>query len=127
VTGLTWSDFVQNSLDHNLPIFFAGWWEDIHDPHNWVVPYTTGSWGLCQKLPADLKVQFAKIINRAVSESDPARRAMIYKEFNQLYYDTASSIPLFMSTGERYQQRWVKGWYHNPMYSGRYFYALWKE
>jgi ABC-type transport system substrate-binding protein len=127
VTGMTWPVQKQNRIDHNLPIFFNGWWEDIHDPHNWVVPYTTGFYGSSQKLPADLEAQFAGIINRAVSESDPARRAKIYQEFNQLYYDTASSIPFFVTSLQRYQQRWVEGWYYNPMYAGRYFYPLWKE
>ena len=109
-------------------IFFEGWAEDIHDPHNWVVPYTTGMFGnWYQQLPADLMAKFAKIYNRAVMETDPAKRAEIYKEFNQLFYDTASTIPLFVAIGTRYQPRWVKGWYYNPLYSGLYFYSTWKE
>jgi hypothetical protein len=36
------------------------------------------------KLPAELKAQFAEIINRAVAEPDPAKRAAFYAEFNQL-------------------------------------------
>ncbi len=127
VIGLEWPTYIENEQNHNAPVFFAGWLEDIHDPHNWVVPYTTGAFGLCQKLPVDIKNRFAEIINRAVREPDPARRAEIYKEFNQLFYDTASSIPLFVSTGQRYQQRWVEGWYYNPMYTGRYYYPLWKQ
>jgi peptide/nickel transport system substrate-binding protein len=127
VTGQAWPDYIDNMQNHNAPVYFSGWLEDIHDPHNWVVPYTTGSHGYMQKLPSDIKRQFADMINRAVIEPDPARRAEIYKEFNQLYYDTASSIPLFVSTAQRYQQRWVQGWYHNPIYPGRYFYTLWKE
>jgi peptide/nickel transport system substrate-binding protein len=125
--GLEFQPFMDNANNHNLPLFFAGWIEDIHDSHNWVVPYTTGFYGSRQKLPADLNTRFAWIIDRAVSEPDPAKRAEIYKEFNQLFYETASSIPLFVSTNQRYQQRWVQGWYYNPIYSGRYFYPLWKE
>jgi peptide/nickel transport system substrate-binding protein len=127
VTGLPSQTFFENTAAAKFPIFFTGWQEDIHDPHNWVVPYTIVSFGLYQKMPADIRGQFAEIINRAVIESDPARRAEIYKEFNQLYYDTASSVPLFVANDRRYQQRWVQGWYHNPIYPGTYFYTLWKE
>jgi peptide/nickel transport system substrate-binding protein len=127
VTGLEWPNYIDNMINHNAPIYFGGWQEDIHDSHNWVVAYTTGTHGVMQKLPADLKAQFGEIIHRAVVEPDPARRVVIYKEFNQLFYETASSIPLFVSTERRYQQRWVEGWYYNPIYAGRYYYSLWKQ
>ena len=91
------------------------------------MPYTIGTYGGRQNLPADIKAQFKEIINRGVAETDPAKRAAIYAEFNQLFYDTASLIPLFVPTGRRYQQRWVKGWYYNPIYPGTYFYPLSRE
>jgi len=127
VTGLPWPTFLRNQRASNLPIFISGWLEDIHDPHNWVVPYTTGTYGGRQKLPAEISDQYAAIISRAVVESDPAKRAEIYKEFNQLAYDTASVITLFVPTSRRYQQRWVEGWYHNPIYPGRYYYVQSKQ
>jgi peptide/nickel transport system substrate-binding protein len=126
VTGLPWPTFLKNQRASKLPIFISGWQEDIHDPHNWVVPFTTGTYGGRQKMPAELKAQFGEIINRAVAETDPAKRAVIYKEFNQLYYDTASSIPFFVATGRRYQQRWVQGYYYNPIMQ-TYFYPMWKK
>ena len=127
VTGLPWPTFLRNQRASNLPIFFSGWLEDIHDPHNWVVPYTTGTYGGRQKLPAEIKAQYAEIISRGVVESDPAKRAEIYKEFNQLWYDTANTITLFVATGRRYQQRWVGGWFSNPIYPGTYYYPLSKK
>jgi peptide/nickel transport system substrate-binding protein len=60
-------------------------------------------------------------------ETDPAKRAEIYKQFNRLYYEVASGIPLFVSADRRYQQRWVHGWYYNPIHPDAYFYTLWKE
>jgi peptide/nickel transport system substrate-binding protein len=127
VTGLPWPTFLKNQRAVNLPIFFSGWLEDIHDPHNWVVPYTVGTYGGRQALPADIKAKFQEIITRGVVETDPTKRAAIYKEFNALAYDTASVIPLFVSTTHRYQQRWVVGWYYNPIYSGTYWYPLSKK
>ena len=32
------------------------------------------------------------------AETDPAKRAEIYEEFNQLYYETAPTIPLYVRT-----------------------------
>jgi peptide/nickel transport system substrate-binding protein len=127
VTGLPWPTFLKNQRASNLPIFFSGWQEDIHDPHNWVVPFAIGTYASRQKMPAEVKAQYAEIINRAVLESDPAKRAEIYKEFNQLYYDTANSIPLFVANGRRYQQRWVDGWFNNPIFPGTYYYPISKK
>jgi peptide/nickel transport system substrate-binding protein len=124
VTGLPWPTFLKNQRALKLPIFMSGWVEDIHDPHNWVVPFTIGTYGGRQGMPAEFKAAFKEIINRGVAESDPAKRAAIYAEFNTLYFDTASSIPMFVPTGRRYQQRWVNGWYNNAIYPGTYFYPL---
>jgi len=127
VTGLPWPTFLKNQRASTLPIFISGWLEDIHDPHNWVVPYTTGTYGGRQNLPADLKAQFQDINSRGVTESDPAKRADIYHEFNQLMYDNVSVIPMFVVTGNTYMQRWVEGYYYNPISSGVYYYARSKQ
>ena len=128
VTGLPWPTFLKNQRASKLPIFFSGWHEDIHDPHNWVVPFTVGTYGGRQKLPQEIKDQFQEIINRAVAEVEPEARAEIYKEFNALYHEVAHSIPLYVPFTDRFMQRWVKGWFFNPAYSGpAYWYAMWKE
>jgi peptide/nickel transport system substrate-binding protein len=129
VTGLPWPTFLNNQRANNLPIFVSGWQEDIHDPHNWVVPYTSGYYGSAQNMPADLVSQFSEIINRGVAESDPAKRATIYAEFNKLFYDNIPTILLFVPQGRNYQQRWVQGYYRNPVYSSipGYYYALSKK
>jgi len=127
VTGLPWPTYLQNQRAKKLPLFPTGWVEDIHDPHNWVQPYTTGTYGGRQNLPQEYKDQFNEIMGRAVTETDPAKRQAIYQEFNKLYYDLNPGILLFQPTGRRYQQRWVEGWYGNPIYSGTYFYSLSKK
>ena len=52
-----------------LPILTGGWLEDIHDPHNWYQPYTTGTYGGRQSLPDDVKAQFKDILDRGVAET----------------------------------------------------------
>jgi peptide/nickel transport system substrate-binding protein len=120
-------DYWQRYADDRLPLFTGSWIEDIHDPHNWVVPYTLVHFGSQLNLPPDLTGRFQDIINRGVAEQDPARRDAIYREFNTLFYEQAPALLLYQSHGRRYQQRWVRGWYSNPLYPGLYFYALSKE
>ena len=127
VTGLPWPTFLQSQRALKLPVFFSGWVEDLHDPHNWVVPYTIQTYGGRQSLPDDLKAQFKEIINRGVGEADPAKRAEIYHEFNDLYYDTAPVILLATSQSRHYEQRWVEGYFWNPIFPGVYFYSLSKK
>jgi peptide/nickel transport system substrate-binding protein len=130
VTGLPWPNFLENQRAAKLPGFFTGWVEDIHDPHNWVVPYITGTYGGRQGLPDDVKAQFSEIIDRGVAETDPAKRTEIYREFNQLYYDLAPGVLLAVGLARRYEQRWVNNWApvnYNPILSGTYYYAMSKS
>jgi peptide/nickel transport system substrate-binding protein len=127
VTGLPWPTFLQNQRASKLPIFISGWIEDIHDPHNWMVPYVTGTYGSRQKMADELKAQLAEIINRAVAEPDPAKRAAFYAQFNWLYYEQIPTMLLYVQTGRRYQPRYVEGWYFNTIYPGAYFYPLSKR
>jgi len=127
VTGLPWATFLQNQRAKKLPVFVVGWQSDIFDPHNWVQPYTTGTYGGRQNLPADVMAKFEEINTRGVSTVDPAERAKVYAEFNQLFYDTVPGILLFAAGGHHYEPRYVSGWYNNPMYADNWFYALGKK
>jgi peptide/nickel transport system substrate-binding protein len=125
--GLPWPAFLQSQRDQSLPIFISGWLEDIHDPHNWYQPYLTGTYGRRQALPEEITGQYRELLNQGVSATDPAERSSIYAEVNQLQYDNPSLILLATATARRYEQRWVSGYYYNPIYSGLYFYALSKN
>jgi peptide/nickel transport system substrate-binding protein len=127
VTGIPWPTFLANQRALKLPVFISGWLEDIHDPHNWVVPYTIGTYGGRQSMPADLKAKFQDIITRGVAEADPAKRATIYAEFNKLFYDNIPTILLTVSQARHYEQRWVQGYFANPIYSGFYWYPMSKQ
>ena len=127
VTGLPWPTFLKNQRASNLPIFISGWLEDINDTHNWVVPYTTGTYGGRQKMPADLQKQFGDLASQAVVEVDPAKRAAIYAEVNKLFYDNIPTIFLYQVVGRHYEQRWVQDYFYNPIYSGMVFYNMSKQ
>ncbi|MCX6079510.1 MAG: ABC transporter substrate-binding protein [Chloroflexi bacterium] len=125
--GLPWAAYLRAQRAKLLPIMTGGWLEDIHDPHNWYQPYTTGTYGGRQALPADVKAQFKAILDRGVAELDPAKRGEIYKEANQLYYDLAVGTPMVLPTGHGFAQRWVGGQILNPIFPGFYYYTMFKN
>ena len=125
--GLPWPAYLRAQRAKQIPIMTGGWLEDIHDPHNWYQPYTLGAYGSRISLPADISKQFADILSRGVSETDPAKRADIYKEANQLYYDLAVGTPLEVATSHGFSQRWVEGQVLNPIFPGVYYYTIYKD
>ena len=125
--GLPWPTFLRTIRASEAPYFVSGWQEDIHDPHNWYQPYMVGTYAGRQALPADLKDQFRELLNRGVGETDPAKRDAIYKEANQLYYDTLPTLLLATATSHAFYARYVKGIVPNPVFSGEYYYPMYKE
>jgi peptide/nickel transport system substrate-binding protein len=126
ILAIPWATFLRNQREKKLPMFFVGWIEDIHDPHNWYQPYIVGTYGRRQGLPEDLLAEFTALINAGVAETDPAKRDTIYKELNQKYYEAAPTLILALVTGRHYEQRWVEGWYYNPI-GPTLYYALSKK
>ncbi len=127
IVGLPWATFLRNQRDQTLPLFISGWLEDIHDPHNWYQPYLVGTYGRRQAMPDDINAKLQELVNAGVAATDPAQRGQIYTELNQYVYDQALEIILAIPTARRYEQRWVQGWYRNPIYSGTYYYPISKQ
>jgi len=124
ILGLPWPTMLRAFRASQLPMVASGWVEDIHDPHNWVQPFSIGTFAGRQNLPEDLKAQFLELVNAGVAASDPAERERIYFEFGQLYYDVLPTVTLAQSAGVRYEQRWVNGYYYNSALFGQYYYTL---
>lgn len=108
----------------DLPLLIVDHSEEIHDPHNWYQSFTIGTYGKHQSLPAELITQFKDILNRGLSETDPTRRAEIYKEANQLYYDQCIGVPLVFETSHYFTQRWIHGMILNPTFPGVYYFPI---
>jgi peptide/nickel transport system substrate-binding protein len=125
--GLPWPTFLRTIRSRQAPYFVSGWAEDIHDPHNWYVPYTNGAFALRQNLPVALRDQFRKLISQGVAETDPVARQAIYEQLNQIFYDQVPAILLAVTTSHSFEQRWVKGMIQNPIHPGHYFYPMYKE
>jgi peptide/nickel transport system substrate-binding protein len=125
--GLPWPAFLAAQRQLTLPMFISGWLEDIHDPHDWYVPYLIGTYGGRQSMPADLVSQFKTLIYQGVALTDPTARDQVYEKLNQLVYDNAPDIILSFATGHTYEQRWLHGVVLNPIYPGLYFYGISKD
>jgi len=121
VLGLPWPAYLAAQRAHKIPIMTGGWLEDIHDAHNWYQPYTTGTYGARQNMPADLKAQFKAFLDEGVALIDPAERHAVYQQFNQLYYDQVPGLPVVLATSHGYEQKWIQGRIMNPIFSGIYF------
>ncbi|HEX6384910.1 MAG TPA: ABC transporter substrate-binding protein [Anaerolineae bacterium] len=124
IVGLPWPTFLRSFRAVQLPVAVSGWLEDIHDPHNWVQPFTVGTYAGRQALPEDIIAQFQELVTAGVQASDPAEREQIYHELQQLYHEQAIQVTLAQPTANRYEQRWVKGWFNRLARPGDYFYAL---
>jgi peptide/nickel transport system substrate-binding protein len=125
--SLEWPNYLTAYQTKKLPFFIIGWIEDIPDPHNWTFTYTAGAFGGKQGLPQDLKDQFRPLVETGAKETDPVKRAAIYKQFNQLYYENVPAILLAQIGARYYFQRWVTGYYTNALYSYLYYYVLSKN
>jgi peptide/nickel transport system substrate-binding protein len=121
--GLPWPTMLRAFRAGQLPLVASGWIEDIHDPHNWVQPFTIGTYGGRTNLPEELTAQFEELVTAGVLAADPAEREQIYFDLQQLFYDEAIQITLSQAAGTRYEQRWVQDWYYNPILFAGYFYA----
>jgi peptide/nickel transport system substrate-binding protein len=128
VTNQPWEVYTDNYRNKRLPILFATSREVLADPHNWADLMTIGNLGSgLQRMPLGMKYQFQYLVDKGVQTTDPAVRAQIYQQFNQLYYQNASAILLAQALDKRYEQRWVSGYYFNPMYADLYYYVLSKQ
>ena len=124
ILGLPWPAYLAALRAKQIPVMTAGWLEDIHDPHNWYQPYTTGAYGGRQNMPDELKAQFKALLDQGVAETDPAARHEIYLQMNQLYYELVPGVPLVLATSHGFEQIWVQGRILNPIFPGTYYYTI---
>jgi peptide/nickel transport system substrate-binding protein len=127
IIGLPWPSFLSNIRARRLPVYVSGWLEDIHDPHNWAQPFTVGTYASRQAMPDEIKDNFKALVDAGVGASDPADRTAIYEELQEYDYEVAPAIRLAVATTRHYEQRWVNGYYYNPIYPGFYYYSFSKD
>jgi peptide/nickel transport system substrate-binding protein len=127
VVGLPWPAYLRSINAKLAPLFYVGWHEDIHDPHNWYVPYLVSYYAKRQSINPEITAEFIPLINAGVLENDPVKRGEIYKELNQLVYDAAPGIIGVLGTSHGFRATYVQGEKYNQNYSNLYYYPMWKE
>jgi len=124
IVTLPWAAYLAGFRAGLLPIAVSGWSEDYHDPHNWVQPYLIGTYATRQSFSDEFKNIFRPLIEQAVVEPDPAKRAELYYELGRLRHEYVPEIILSQAGNYQYTQRWVKGFFYNPVPTqAAYFYG----
>jgi len=125
--ALPWPAYLRSIRAQLAPIFFVGWQEDYHDPHNWYVPYLVTTYAARQSIPAEIQDTFTPLINEGVVLTDPEARNEIYKQLNQLVYDNPPGVIGALATSHGFTPRYVKGITWNSLYGGWYYYTMSEE
>ena len=125
VQGVTRRTYITQIIQSRLPLFFLGWIEDYHHPHNWATPYvaSTGTFAAWQSFPEDLSAQFDSLVQECVTLLGEDAR-VCYEKLQRTAMENAVDIFLVQALGRHYEQLWVDGWYSNPAYPGTWFYPL---
>jgi len=115
--GMAWPSYLAGTRNKTLTMFFIGWQEDFHHPHNWVGPYAscTGLYGARASYPTEMCSPWDELMQKAVRETDNAKADAMYAEIQQGAMDSAVDIFGFQLTIRRYEQLWIQGWYYNPL------------
>jgi peptide/nickel transport system substrate-binding protein len=148
VLDMPWPSYLKALDDEQLAVFWIGWLEDYHHPHNWVQPFmhSRGAFAGFQQfevikdvefkpayatfLPAkkyaNLQEMFDDLIEKALLETDLKKAEKIYFDLQKLAIDWAIDIFQAELLGRHYEQPWLAGWFNNPAYPGEYFFWYWK-
>lgn len=124
--GVTWPAFLEKTAKRQMPMWARGWVADYADAHNFYFPFihSQGRYALSQgyKNP-----QADRLIERAVSETNFAKRSALYKQVHNLMHEDAMQIYTVHPTGLWAMRSNVKNFVDNPVYMGIYFYPMYKE
>lgn len=119
--ALPWPTYLRVVRVKQIAIGVAGWQEDIHDPHNWYVPYLLTTYGSRFNIAKDLVDKYLPLISSGAIETDQTKRAAIYTELNKLIYEDAPYIIMSVQINRSYEQLYLKGWFggtsQNPLVS----------
>ncbi|MBP5616383.1 MAG: ABC transporter substrate-binding protein [Elusimicrobiaceae bacterium] len=124
--GVTWPAFLEKTAKRQMPMWARGWVADYADAHNFYFPFlhSQGRYALSQgyKNP-----QVDQLVEKAVSETNQAKRNRLYRELHNLAHEDAMQLYTVHPTGLWAMRSNVKGFTDNPVYMGIYYYPMYKE
>lgn len=102
-------------------VWMLGWQADYGDPHNFAQPFLASTGNYPQNTGYN-NPKVDKLIDQAVSVSDPAQRAALYRQVVRLGFNDVAEIPIYQGVSYTAQRDWVKGRVTNPLYGGDIYY-----
>jgi len=127
VRGIPWPQYLEDNAAHRLTMFYIGWLPDYPDASNYAHPYYHsggyfGSRGSFSVL--DISDTLDDLIDEAALEADPAARADLYDQIQQIALDNALNIMSNEGTARVWMRRWVANFIYNVTLSGTYNYNV---
>ena len=132
VQELDWPSYLARSRNHELPFVIIGWIPDYADPDNYIATYAHSKKGLHSQSVGYEDPRIDALIDEAGIETDPVKRAEIYREIQMELIDQAFYFFLCQPMIIHVARDWVKGNYFNPLLSVSAngmltYWTAWKE
>ncbi|MEW6040972.1 MAG: ABC transporter substrate-binding protein [Elusimicrobiota bacterium] len=121
--GVDWPVYLEKTQNKKMPLFTRGWTGDYPDPHNFIFPFyhSKGRYPIAQNYS---NPKMDRLIETAVTETNPLKRKELYEKIQKLAYDEAVHIYTIHPRGLCVMRDWVRGFYDNAVFMGIYFYPL---
>ncbi|MHA2380570.1 MAG: ABC transporter substrate-binding protein, partial [Candidatus Thorarchaeota archaeon] len=132
VQSYAWPTYLFYMRRSALANFMIGWLPDYADPDNYIAPFLkgTGTFGMRIGMNHDPNGYNHTMVDGwiadAASELDPVVRAQIYSDIEHEVNDYTCFLYVYQPTSFTTLRAEVNGWWFNPMFSGRYYYYMWK-
>lgn len=124
--GVDWANFVDKGQRRLMPLFARGWVADYPDAHNFIYAFYH-SQGRYPSAQGFADPELDKMIEKAVSEPSPARRAALYKKILARGHEDCPAVFTVHPAGVYAMRDWVKGFVDNPVNLGVYYYPIEKK
>jgi peptide/nickel transport system substrate-binding protein len=129
VIDVDWPVLDNHRRAGQLPIFVGSWYQDFHDPHNWVHAFlhSEGYLGDDINMPEELAAEYDTLIEWAASLTTVEERRPLYEQLQLKAQQDAVAIWLYQPFAYHHLQTWIKGYYYSAAVPVDYIYAFSKE
>ena len=130
IRAVQWSTYLDAYKNKRLPMFTLGWGADFADAHSFVFPFlhSLGDFPLQQSYS---NPEVDRLIEQAISETDPGKRNEVYSTILALAYEDVPHLVVLDTVDLMVKRSWVKGWYYNAITSDSFgvgdFYPIYKD
>ncbi|MBI3564821.1 MAG: ABC transporter substrate-binding protein [Elusimicrobia bacterium] len=124
--GVDWANFVDKGQRRLMPLFARGWIADYPDAHNFIYAFYH-SQGRYPSAQGFADPELDRMIEAAVAEPSPAKRAALYKKVLARGSEDCPALFTVHPAGVYAMREWVKGFVDNPVNLGIYYYPIEKK